>query len=153
MLNIITFFILIKEACMLIISRGFLYSIFLLIAACVPSLATHLVTPINNQAVILKRDQTIISNAEQTTIKTKQSWLQVTVKYLSLEGGFYGLLSEKGDKLLPLNLPEKYRVDGTILRVKGQPIKNMFTIQQWGTPFKVIDIELIKIGIGKKSLY
>lgn len=88
--------------------------------------------------------------SEQTTSKTsiKQSWQQVSVKFLNFEGGFYGLVTEKGAKLLPMNLPLKYKVDGTILRVKGQHIKNMVTIQQWGEPFELSEVELIKLGVG-----
>ena len=79
----------------------------------------------------------------------KQLWQQVSVTFQNFEGGFYGLVTAKGEKLLPMNLPEKYKVVGTILRVKGQPIKGMETIQQWGTPFKLTDIELVTMGAGQ----
>lgn len=96
-------------------------------------------------------DEKAIVMSEQTTSKTsiKQSWQQVSVKFLNFEGGFYGLVTEKGVKLLPMNLPIKYKIDGTILRVKGQRIKGMVTIQQWGEPFELSEIELIKLGVGK----
>lgn len=96
-------------------------------------------------------DKKAMGMSEQTPLKTsiKQPWQQVSVKFLNFEGGFYGLVSEKGVKLLPMNLPLKYQIDGTILRVKGQAIKDMITIQQWGEPFELSDIELIKLGVGK----
>jgi len=96
-------------------------------------------------------DEKAMAMSEQIASKTsiKQSWQQVSVKFLNFEGGFYGLVTEKGVKLLPMNLPIKYKVDGTILRVKGQHIKNMVTIQQWGEAFELSDIELIKLGVGK----
>lgn len=81
----------------------------------------------------------------------KQSWQQVTVKHLNFEGGFYGLVSSKGDKLLPMNLAKKYQLEGTQLKVKGQLIKDMMTIQQWGQPFKITDVELIKLGKQQKK--
>lgn len=81
-------------------------------------------------------------------MEIKKSWQQVSVKYLTFEGGFYGLVTEKGIKFLPMNLPAKYKIDGTILRVKGQPIKNMITTQQWGEPFELSEIELVKLGAG-----
>ena len=76
----------------------------------------------------------------------KKSWQQVTVKYLNFEGGFYGLVSSTGEKLLPMNLAKEYQLEGTKLKVKGQLIKDMMTIQQWGEPFKITDVELIKLG-------
>jgi len=86
-------------------------------------------------------------------IKTPHSWQQVTVKYLALEGGFYGLLSDKGAKLLPMNLPKKYQVAGTILSIKGQILSDVMTIQQWGTPFNISEIKLIKLGNGDLPNY
>jgi len=129
---------------MLIVSRIFLCLMFLFVSACASSSA--------EQAVLSKKESVEMSKEVQPKIKTKGTWQQVTVKYLNFEGGFYGLVSEKGAKLLPMNLPTKYKIEGTILRVKGQSINNMMTIQQWGTPFKVIDIELIKKGGGKQSI-
>ncbi|MCJ8295720.1 MAG: hypothetical protein MJK15_15055 [Colwellia sp.] len=77
---------------------------------------------------------------------TKEAWQQVTVKYLNFEGGFYGLVSSKGEKFLPMNLDKEYQLEGTQLKVKGLLIKDMMTIQQWGEPFKITDVELIKLG-------
>ena len=83
---------------------------------------------------------------KQVTAKQKQTWQQVTVKYLDFEGGFYGLVSKTGDKLLPMNLAKEYQLPGTVLKVKGQFIQDLMTIQQWGQPFKITDVELIKLG-------
>jgi hypothetical protein len=86
---------------------------------------------------------------EQVPMKQTEHWQDVTVKYYDFEGGFYGLVSTTGKKLLPMNLVQKYKVDGTKLRVKGDIIKDMMTIQQWGIAFRITDIELIKIGNGQ----
>tara|TARA_B100000809_G_C14896034_1_gene444451 strand:- start:262 stop:657 length:396 start_codon:yes stop_codon:yes gene_type:complete len=82
----------------------------------------------------------------QVTVKEVQTWQQVTVNYYDLEGGFYGLISYTGSKLLPMNLAKQYQLPGTILKVKGDNIKGMVTIQQWGQPFKITDVELVKLG-------
>ena len=40
-----------------------------------------------------------------------------TVKYIDLEGGFYGIVDETGKEYLPLNLKDEFKVDG--LKVEG----------------------------------
>jgi len=87
----------------------------------------------------------------QVTDNEEQVWRQVTVQYYDLEGGFYGLTNKTGDKLLPMNLAKKYQLPGTELKVKGQFIKGMATIQQWGQLFKITDVELIKLGKAGES--
>ena len=82
----------------------------------------------------------------QLTDKQEQVWQQVTVVYNDFEGGFYGLTTKAGVKLLPMNLAKQYKLPGTVLKVKGVMIKDMATMQQWGEPFKITDIELIKLG-------
>ncbi len=91
--------------------------------------------------------QEVSSTGEKQLVDRKeQTWQQVTVKYMDFEGGFYGLVSKAGDKLLPMNLAKEYQLPGTVLKVKGQFIKDMMTIQQWGQPFKITDVKLIKLG-------
>ncbi len=121
---------------MLIFLRMLLCTMFLSVSSCALS------------------SSTVLSSTDQATIsKTEQSWQQVTVKYLNFEGGFYGLVTEKGIKLLPMGLPKKYKIEGTILRVKGHELTEMVTIQQWGKAFKIVEIELIKVGLENKPTH
>lgn len=75
-----------------------------------------------------------------------------TVKYFDLEGGFFGIVTDKGKKLLPQGLNREMLTDGAVIEFSGQMIKGMMTIQQWGTPFKVTDAKLIKAGKSKPGL-
>lgn len=101
---------------------------------------------------VLQMQESVKVGKQQMTDKKENVWHEVTVKYYDLEGGFYGLISTKGDKLLPMNLAKKYQLPGTILKVKGQVINGMATIQQWGEPFKITDVELIKLGKADKGI-
>ena len=80
-----------------------------------------------------------------------QHWQLVTVKYVGIEGGFYGLLTSTGGKFLPNNLALKYQVDGTVLKIKGNEVKGMMTIQQWGLLYEINDVELIRLGKTKEN--
>lgn len=66
-----------------------------------------------------------------------------TVTYISLEGGFYGIVDDGGIEYLPLNLEEKFQKDG--LKVDFQAlIKNdVDTIQQWGIPVEITSIQAL----------
>lgn len=72
-------------------------------------------------------------------------WQTGRVQFLNLEGGFYGIITESGKKLLPMNIPKEFAQNGAVIRVKGKE-KNVMTIQQWGTPFTITDIELLTPG-------
>ena len=73
-------------------------------------------------------------------------WYQGAIKYLPMEGGFYGIITKDGHKYLPMNLAAEYRQNGAIIKFKGKLLKDLNTIQQWGTPFKISEIKLIKAG-------
>ena len=109
--------------------------------ACQPSTTVTLPQKAKNEV-----DEGMIK--KQLTAKNTpiEQWHKVTVKYFDFEGGFYGLVSKNGQKLLPMNLAKKYRVDGTLLEVKGHIIENMATIQQWGVAFKVTEVNLMELG-------
>lgn len=82
---------------------------------------------------------------------TRQDWQQVKVVYLSFEGGFYGLITENGTKLLPMNLAKEYKIAGTVLKVSGHEIKDLMTTKQWGLAYKIDDIKLITLGKGQHN--
>lgn len=138
---------------MKIISTIFLGLLFILISACNSPSVEQDKMPKEVQPKVLKEKHSLTSPPSVIAIKTvKQSWQQVTVKHLDFEGGFYGLVSENGVRLLPRGLPKEYKIEGTILRVKGHFLTDMMTIQQWGKVFKIVEVELIKMGTGNKSL-
>ncbi len=99
----------------------------------------------------LQTKEKLKAETSHVTDKQEQVWQQVTVKYYGFEGGFYGLITRAGDKLLPMNLAKQYQLSGTVLKVKGQIIKDMMTIQQWGQPFKIMVAELVKLGKDDES--
>ncbi|WP_157209629.1 hypothetical protein [Methanosalsum zhilinae] len=63
-----------------------------------------------------------------------------TVTYIELEGGFYGIITDEQDRYLPLNLEERYKMDGMRVFYAGELKHDIFTIYQWGTPLEIHSI-------------
>ncbi len=76
---------------------------------------------------------------------------QGTIHYIAIEGGFYGIITDKGEKLLPLNLNKQYMKHGTIISFSGSYEKDVMTIQQWGNPYKLDDVHVISEGDNSKN--
>lgn len=91
-----------------------------------------------NKSLAIKKDSVVI--------KEKKMWHQGKVIYLDLEGGFYGIVSESGAKFLPMSMPKEFLQSGAIIKFRGKMIKDIVTIQQWGQPFQIQEVELIKAG-------
>jgi len=64
-----------------------------------------------------------------------------TVKYIDLEGGFYGIVDETGKEYLPLNLKDEFKVDGLKVEGIGEIEENATTVYMWGAPINVLKIE------------
>lgn len=94
----------------------------------------------------------IMDSNENTTQQGGIHWRNGTVVYLDLEGGFYGIVDENNEKLLPLNLAPEFKKEGTIIKFKGAVENDIVSIQQWGTAFTISDIELVKIGKDSNNL-
>ncbi len=63
-----------------------------------------------------------------------------TIRYVDLEGGFYGIESSDGTHYLPLNLPENYRIDGLLIAFSARTSPDTPTIQMWGIPVTILSI-------------
>lgn len=62
-----------------------------------------------------------------------------TVRYVAIEGGFWGIVSEDGKNYQPSNLAAEYRQDGLAVQVSAT-VANRPTIQMWGTTIEIISI-------------
>jgi len=70
------------------------------------------------------------------------------VKYIDLEGGFYGIVAEDGSSYLPTDLNETYKVDGTAVTFTAREVKDAATVQMWGTPVEIITITVRESSAG-----
>jgi hypothetical protein len=64
------------------------------------------------------------------------------VRWISVEGGFFGLVAEDGKKYFPLNLPQEFKKERLKIKVKGNIRKGIATVQMWGAPFEIREIEV-----------
>lgn len=62
------------------------------------------------------------------------------IKYVSLEGGFYGIVADDGEHYDPVNLSSEFEVDGLRVYFKGKIRDNLASYRMWGTLIEIIDI-------------
>jgi hypothetical protein len=58
---------------------------------------------------------------------------KVEIKYMEIEGGFWGIITKDNQKCIPLNLPEQLKTHGTTAFCIIEPA-DVMTIQMWGSP-------------------
>jgi hypothetical protein len=63
-----------------------------------------------------------------------------TVCRVDLEGGFFGIVTDEGEDLYPVDLPDAFKKDGTKIRFAAESAA-VFTMHMWGRPVTVRDIE------------
>ena len=64
-----------------------------------------------------------------------------TVKYVDLEGGFYGLVTDAEQKLDPVNLPDAFKEDGLRIQARVEQAKGRVSTHMWGPLVRIIEIE------------
>jgi hypothetical protein len=63
-----------------------------------------------------------------------------TVKYLSFEGGFYGIAGDDGKNYDPINMPQEFRVDGLRVQFTAN-LTDYLSFHMWGYVVKLFSIE------------
>ena len=66
-----------------------------------------------------------------------------TVKYIELNGGFYGIVCDNGKKLDPLNLKDEFKKDGLRVKLVYSAKKDKTGSHQWGETVEIISIRKI----------
>ena len=64
-----------------------------------------------------------------------------TVTYLDLEGGFYGIVTDEGKNLDPVNLPDDFKEDGIAVRAYVETLEDRVSFRMWGELVKIHHIE------------
>lgn len=63
-----------------------------------------------------------------------------TVKYLSFEGGFYGVVGDDGKNYDPINMPQEFKVDGLRVQFTAN-LTDYLSFHMWGYVTKLFSIE------------
>ncbi len=66
-----------------------------------------------------------------------------TIRFLPMEGGFYGLDGENGKKYMPQGIDKSMLKNGLVVEVTGTVLTDMLTFQQYGEVLKVKSSKII----------
>ena len=64
-----------------------------------------------------------------------------TVSFQNLGTGVWGIIDTKGDKYMPVNMPEQLKHDGAKVRCTVRLLDDVVSSGMWGTPVKVISFQ------------
>ena len=71
---------------------------------------------------------------------------KATVTHVTIEGGFYGLVTDTGERLLPIQMSSEFRQNGLRVRYDGAADDNQISVYQWGTLTKLTSIKKLPAG-------
>jgi hypothetical protein len=67
-----------------------------------------------------------------------------TVKFVQLEGSFYGIVGDDNKQYEPMNLDQTYQKDGLRVRFQAKIRQDMASIYMWGKIIEITKIEILK---------
>jgi len=67
----------------------------------------------------------------------EKTMLPGTVRYISVEGGFYGIVGDDGKRYDPVNLPDPFRENNLRVRFRGKVVKDRISFHMWGELFEI----------------
>lgn len=65
------------------------------------------------------------------------------VVYQNLGTGFWGVIDDKGNEWLPINMPEQIKQEGAKVELKIEPQEGGMSMMMWGTPVKIISFHTL----------
>jgi hypothetical protein len=66
-------------------------------------------------------------------------------RYIGLEGGFWAIETDKGDKYTPINMPEQLKTEGATVRVRAKILKGAVSISMYGEAIRIISFETLAV--------
>lgn len=68
-------------------------------------------------------------------------WIVGTVRHVELEGGFFGIVDEQGNRFDPVNLPQRFEKDGLRVKFRMTKLPDQISFHMWGALVKITKIE------------
>ncbi len=81
------------------------------------------------------------SKPEAPAMPEMENGIEATVRYIELEGGFYGIESDAGDSYLPINLAEEYKEDGLRIMFTMKSRNDIMSTKMWGKTIEILEIQ------------
>lgn len=82
-----------------------------------------------------------VSSAGSQQENVKGTLVTGTIRRIDLEGGFFGIETDDGAKLDPVNLPAEFQRDGLRVRARVEPLKDRVSFRMWGSLVHILSIE------------
>jgi len=71
------------------------------------------------------------------------SWTIGVIKFVDIGPGFFGIVTDKGEELLPLNLPEQLKYEGRKVEVLTTDSADSMSMFMWGKAVRIIGFKTI----------
>jgi hypothetical protein len=69
-----------------------------------------------------------------------------TVRFIEINGGFWGIIGDDGKNYDPLALDPAFQKEGLRVRFEAVPETDMMSTRMWGTLITLVSIEAVKDG-------
>ncbi len=97
----------------------------------------------NAQLELRSDDTETMTLTNGTSAVTLAAFIQATgtIRYIDLEGGFYGIVGDDQEHYDPLNLPEAYQKDNMSVKFTARMAPDQASFHMWGKLIYILEIE------------
>jgi hypothetical protein len=97
-----------------------------------------------DQVANTKTSTTVMSESAPAENSENKISTTGTVRFQEMEGGFWGIIGDDGNKYDPMGLSPEFQKDGLRVRFEATPETDMMSTHMWGTMINLSHIEVMK---------
>lgn len=60
------------------------------------------------------------------------------VAYQAIATGFWGIITDDGQEIRPINMPEQLKIEGKQVQLTIKEVEEGFSLFMWGTPVELV---------------
>lgn len=86
----------------------------------------------------------LLSCSDRILDNSEREYYTGTVKYVSLEGGFWAIYGDNNKHYDPINLPKEFWIEGKRIQFSFRERNDLASFHMWGVIIELIEIKEIK---------
>lgn len=98
----------------------------------------------NNTPLAAASEKPDMSEPASTASADKRISVTGTVRFIEINGGFWGIVGDDGKHYDPMDLDPQLQEDGLRVRFEAVPETDMMSSRMWGAMIRLIHIETVK---------
>ncbi len=98
---------------------------------------------VKTDIILTYKELAVVARSHKTMPgdQSRNNWIIGTIRRVRLQGEFWGIIDDRGNRFDPVNLPDRFKQDGLRVKFNMRELWDKSLFNLWGVLVRIIEIK------------